>query len=186
MALSPGDRRTLTIFGVVAGAALVVFLLLNALRGGGGQEAAQPPVGPGGPTLPPTVSPSPTPAPTLPPVTGPRDPFAIPPSLASGSVTPPPSGTGTPPPTGTSTSPTPTPTTPSGGQSTTIGGKTVVLLDIFQGGTKVQVEVNGKVYTVSEGEAFDGNYEFVSATGSCARFLYGDQGFTLCLPPVPK
>lgn len=185
MALSPRDRRTLTIFGVIAGAALIVFLLLNVLRGGGGEEAAPPSV-PGGPTPAPTVTPSPTPAQTLPPVAGPRDPFSIPPSLASGSATPPPSGTSSPPPTGTSTSPTPTPTTPSGGQSTTIGGKTLVLLDIFQGGTKVQVEVNGTVYTVSEGETFDGNFEFVSASGSCANFLYGDQGFTLCLPPVPK
>ena len=192
MALSPRDRRALILFGAVAGAALLAFVFLNVLGGGGGEEAAPPPpVSTGGPTPTPTVSPPPTPRQTLPPVVlaGSRDPFSIPPALQtgspppSGSVSPPPTGTGTiPPPTGTGT-PTPTPTTPGGGQSTTVGGHTVVLIDIFQGGTKVQVEVDGRVFTVSVGETFDGNFRLVSISGNCARFVFGDEGFTLCTSP---
>jgi len=188
MALSPRDRRALIIFGGVAGVALLAFLFLNVLRGGGGEEVASPPVSTGGPTPTPTITPTPTPRETLPPVVlaGSRDPFSIPPALQTGSpppggsVSPPPTGTGTtPPPTG----PTPTPTTPGGGQSTTVGGHTVVLLDIFSGGTKAQVEVDGTVYTVSEGETFAGNFRLISISGSCARFVFGDEGFTLCTSP---
>jgi hypothetical protein len=199
MALSPRDRRALTLFGAAAGVALLAFVFLNVLRGGGGEETTlpPPPISTGGPTPAPTVSPSPTPRETLPPVVlaGSRDPFSIPPSLQTGTPTPPggsvspppPGGTGTapppPPPGGTGTPPTPTPTTPGGGQSTTMGGHTVVLLDIFQGGTKVQVEVDGTVFTVSVGETFDGNFRLVSISGSCARFVFGDEGFTLCTSP---
>jgi hypothetical protein len=193
MALSPRDRRALMLLGAAAGVALLAFVFLNVLRGGGGEEAVPPvpPISTGGPTPTPTVSPTPTPRETLPPVVlaGSRDPFSIPPSLQTGS--PPPSGsvspfptvTGTaPPPTGTGT-PTPTPTTPGGGQSTTMGGHTVVLIDIFHGGTKVQVEVDGTVFTVSVGETFDGNFRLVSISGNCARFVFGDEGFTLCTSP---
>jgi hypothetical protein len=198
MALSPRDRRALMLLGAAAGVALLAFVFLNVLPGGGGEEAAPPPppISTGGPTPTPTVSPTPTPRETLPPVVlaGSRDPFSIPPSLQtgspppSGSVSPPPpGGTGTvpppPPPGGTGTSPPPPPTTPGGGQSTTIGGHTVVLIDIFQGGTKVQVEVDGTVFTVSVGETFDGNFRLVSISGSCARFVFGDEGFTLCTSP---
>jgi hypothetical protein len=198
MALSPRDRRALMLFGAAAGVALLAFVFLNVLRGGGGEEAAPPPpISTGGPTPAPTVSPTPTPRETLPPVVlaGSRDPFSIPPSLQTGSPPPPggsvspppPGGTGTvpppPPPGGTGTSPPPPPTTPGGGQSTTIGGHTVVLLDIFQGGTKVQVEVDGTVFTVSVGETFDGNFRLVSISGSCARFVFGDERFTLCTSP---
>jgi hypothetical protein len=199
MALSPRDRRALILLGAAAGVALLAFVFLNVLRGGGGEEVAPPPpISTGGPTPAPTVSPTPTPRETLPPVVlaGSRDPFSIPPALQtgspppSGSVSPPPTGTGTtppgtgttPPPTGTGT-PTPTPTTPGGGQSTTIGDHTVVLIDIFKGGTKVQVEVDGTVFTVSVGETFDGNFRLVSISGSCARFVFGDEGFTLCTSP---
>jgi hypothetical protein len=181
------------LFGAAAGVALLAFVFLNVLRGGGGEEAPLPPISTGGPTPAPTVSPTPTPRETLPPVVlaGSRDPFSIPPSLQTGSpppggsVSPPPPGTGTepPPPGGTGTPPTPTPTTPGGGQSTTMGGHTVVLLDIFQGGTKVQVEVDGTVFTVSVGERFAGNFRLVSISGSCARFVFGDEGFTLCTSP---
>jgi hypothetical protein len=199
MALSPRDRRALMLFGAAAGVALLAFVFLNVLRGGGGEEAPPPPppILTGGPTPTPTVSPTPTPRETLPPVVlaGSRDPFSIPPSLQTGSPPPPggsvspppPGGTGTvpppPPPGGTGTLPTPTPTAPGGGQSTTMGGHTVVLLDIFQGGTKVQVEVDGTVFTVSVGETFDGNFRLVSISGSCARFVFGDEGFTLCTSP---
>jgi hypothetical protein len=199
MALSPRDRRALIALGAAAGIALLAFVYLNVLRGGGGEEPSPPPISTGGPTPAPTVSPTPTPRETLPPVVlaGARDPFSIPPVLQTGTpppgggVAPPPTGTVTvPPPTGTGTAPppgtgtpTPTPTTPGGGQSTTIGGHTVVLIDIFQDGTKVQVEVDGTVFTVSLGERFDGNFRLVSISGNCARFVFGDEGFTLCTSP---
>jgi hypothetical protein len=197
MALSPRDRRALIALGAAAGIALLALVYFNVLRGGGGEEPPPPPISTGGPTPAPTISPTPTPHETLPPVVlaGSRDPFSIPPGLQTG--TPPPGGgvpppptvtgtppppTGTPPPPGTGT-PTPTPTTPGGGQSTTIGGHTVVLIDIFQDGTMVQVEVDGRVFTVSEGETFHGNFRLVSISGNCARFVFGDEGFTLCTSP---
>jgi hypothetical protein len=197
MALSPRDRRALIALGAAAGIALLAFVYLNVLRGGGGEEPSPPPISTGGPTPAPTVSPTPTPRETLPPVVlaGAHDPFSIPPVLQTGTpppgggVAPPPTGTVTvPPPTGTAPppgtgTPTPTPTTPGGGQSTTIGGHTVVLIDIFQDGTKVQVEVDGNVFTVSLGERFDGNFRLVSISGNCARFVFGDEGFTLCTSP---
>ncbi|MFB3737409.1 MAG: hypothetical protein ACE14W_00410 [Candidatus Velamenicoccus archaeovorus] len=194
MALSDRDRRALIVLGAVAGVAIIAFILLNVLGGGGGTEAGSPaPVITTSPAPSPSVSPTPTPRETLPPVVlaGSRDPFSIPPALqttaaptASGSVgpttTPPPTGgTSTPPP----TSPTETPTTPGGGQSTKVGGHTVVLLDVFAGGTKAQVEVDGKVYTVSEGQTFAGSFELVSISGECARLLFGDEAFTLCTNP---
>ncbi|HEX7463316.1 MAG TPA: hypothetical protein VF382_00240 [Actinomycetota bacterium] len=195
MALSPRDKRALIILGAAAGVAVVAFVLLKVLGGGGGEEAASPtPVVTGGPTTAPspTESPTPTPRETLPPVVvaGARDPFSVPPVLEtqtpSGSVSPStgPSGSPTTSPTGSpTTSPTETPTAPGGGSSTTVGGHTVVLVSIYSGGTKAQVEVDGKVYNVSEGGTFGDNFKLVSISGSCARFLYGDQSFTLCLNP---
>jgi hypothetical protein len=44
----------------------------------------------------------------------------------------------------------------------------------------LQVEVDGKVYTVEEGARFDENFRLVRIDGNCARFLFGDQSFTLC------
>ena len=38
MALSPRDRRALTILGGVAGVAVVAFILLKVLGGGGGED----------------------------------------------------------------------------------------------------------------------------------------------------
>jgi hypothetical protein len=72
---------------------------------------------------------------------------------------------------------------PGGGSSTSIGGHTVVLDSIFtvNGVQKVQVEVDGKVYTVAPGGSFAGNFKLVSINGSCANFTFGDQAFTLCL-----
>jgi hypothetical protein len=66
-----------------------------------------------------------------------------------------------------------------------VGGRTIVLLDIFrQGGERmVQVAVNGNVHNVSVGEDFGpgGAYMLQSISGSCATFLYGDEPFTLCV-----
>lgn len=83
-----------------------------------------------------------------------------------------------------SVSPAPEPTDegPDGGSSETIGGHTVVLLSIFtQDGEPVaQVEVDGVVYIVGEGETFDDNFELLDISGDCATFRFGDERFTLC------
>jgi hypothetical protein len=172
---------------------LIGFFLFNTISGGGGEEAipSLPPItsSPGGGGVP-TTSPSATPGTGVSPTpafTG-RDPFSIPPALASapGTTTPPTGpGTTTPPtttpPTNTTTTP---PTTPGGGSSTVKGGKTVVLLDTFKnpgGQQMVQVEVDGTVYNVGIGETFGGgSFELRSVSGDCATFVYGDEPFTLC------
>ncbi len=177
MALTDRDKRALMILGAIAGVALLGFLVMNLLGGGGGEEAAPPPVvsGGGGAQPSPTGSPS-TPRETLPPVVlaGARDPFSPPPVFASPSGGVSPSGTA---------SATATPTTPGGGASSTMGGHTVVLVDIFGGGTRAQIEVDGTVYTVSEGERFAGNFRLTSISGSCVRVQFGDQSSTICLNP---
>jgi hypothetical protein len=196
MPMTARDRRTLIIGGVVLGVLIVGYLLLNVVLGGGDDT--------GGTTLPPIdtgASPAtgtPTQAPTsASPVvnfTG-RDPFSIPGALAptatataTATTTTSVSGTTTVTVTVTPTTtitptvtPTATPTQPGG--SITIGGHTVVLLDTFTSGGKqiAQVEVDGKVYSVSEGEKFaGGQFKLVSISGDCATFLYGDEKFTLC------
>ena len=67
----------------------------------------------------------------------------------------------------------------------TVTGKQVVLVDVIDSNT-VQVEVEGRPYTVSEGETFAENFEVVSVEGGCARFLFGDESFTLCEGEAPK
>ncbi len=57
-----------------------------------------------------------------------------------------------------------------------------MLDDVFvaNGTQKAQVEVDGVVYTVAEGQRFDGNFKLTRIHGSCAEFLFGEQSFTLC------
>ncbi|HVD70244.1 MAG TPA: hypothetical protein VNG34_05275, partial [Actinomycetota bacterium] len=102
MPLTPRDRRTLMIGGGILGFLLVAFFLFNNLSGGGedGAIPTLPPIttGPGGngggetPTVSPSNGISPQPV-----FTG-RDPFSIPPALAttvptdSGGTVPPSSG----------------------------------------------------------------------------------------------
>jgi len=197
MPMTDRDKRTLKIGGATLAGIVGLFLIYTLLSPGGGEVAlpsfAPPPSGatPSG-SVAPSVGPSgsPTVQPTVPPVqnfSG-RDPFSVPPILLTtpsasttsptDSVTPTGSGTGT----GTVTPTTPPPSTPSG-SSTVVGGHTVVLLDVFprNGKTRAQVEVDGTVYNVAEGGMFDaGQFEFRSASGNCATFLYGDESFTLC------
>lgn len=194
MPLSERDRRTLIIGGVVLGVILVGFLLFTLLSGGGGDDASILPV-PGGGTRPGgSVSETPSPTPSVSPIqnfSG-RDPFSVPPILAPISTSVPtspptgPTGPTTSPPTSPSTTFPPTsppPTNPGGGSSKVIGGHTVVLLDVFDrfGVTRVQVEVDGQVYNVAAGSTFAaGQFKFVSASGNCASFLFGDEAFSLC------
>jgi hypothetical protein len=70
-------------------------------------------------------------------------------------------------------------------QSVTVDGQTVTLIDIVDSDT-AQVEVDGRTVTVDEGEEFAQNFELVSVEGNCARFLFGDESFTLCEGGAPK
>jgi hypothetical protein len=68
---------------------------------------------------------------------------------------------------------------------TTVGGMRVTLIDIVDGDT-VQVTVDGETFTVDEDEEFAENFQLVSVSGNCARFLFGDESFTLCQGKAPK
>ena len=70
--------------------------------------------------------------------------------------------------------------TGSGGES--VGGHRVRLIDTFQrnGEAQARVQVDGTVYTVSEGERFADNFELLSISGQCASMLFGDDQFSLC------
>ncbi|HEX2294790.1 MAG TPA: hypothetical protein VHN37_05720 [Actinomycetota bacterium] len=64
----------------------------------------------------------------------------------------------------------------------TVGGHRVSLVDVFRGedGPRAQVQVDGTVYTVDEGEQFAQSFQLLSINGECATMLYGDDQFTLC------
>ncbi len=141
---------------------------------------------------------------------GSRDPFSIPPGLelsTGGSVSPTTTGGGTttipatttsPPGTTTSTLPPPPPpppttttTPPPGGgggggggenpgNKILIGDHDVRLIGVGGRGEKLDVRVDGKVYTVQPGATFDDNFMLVKIDGRCATFLFGDQSFELC------
>jgi len=207
MQLTPRGRKLLQIAGVVLPLLLITWFLF--LRPEGGEDVALPdfPSGATGPSgvtgVIPNESPSPTPRETLPPVSlaGARDPFSIPPGLApsGGSVSPTTTATTTPPGTMTTTPPTTTPptttTTPPTTPPTTttqppppeepgnkilIGGHDVRLVDVAGNGSKLEVEVDGKIYTVEPGATFDDYFKLVRIDGKCAKFLFGDQSFELC------
>ncbi len=206
MPLSPRDKRALTILGGVAVVA-VLFLFLFVLRGGGGPEEAALPTPTGTVSPPPTVSPTETPRTTSPPVNlaSDRDPFSIPPGLASpsptggevspsGTVTTPPTTATTPPSTSTTpppTSPPPTSPPPTSPPPTSpppvvtdtieIGGHTVTLEHVNADKGRVQVKVDGQQWEVEEGGLFAETFKLVKILDNgCARFLYGDQSFELC------
>ena len=67
-----------------------------------------------------------------------------------------------------------------GGES--VGGHRVALVDVFRGdeGPRAQVQVDGTVYTVDEGERFAESFQLLSVSGECATMLFGDDQFTLC------
>jgi hypothetical protein len=87
------------------------------------------------------------------------------------------------------TGPTVQSTVPGAGTGTAAapGGATaaeqkVVLLDIVtrSGARAAAVEVDGRRYTVAEGESFAGHYRAVDVGSSCATFESGTSPFTLC------
>jgi len=66
------------------------------------------------------------------------------------------------------------------GNKILIGGHDVKLVSVSGNGKKLDVQVDGKVYTVEPGATFDDNFKLVKIDGKCAKFLFGDQGFELC------
>lgn len=69
-----------------------------------------------------------------------------------------------------------------GGGGESVGGHRVRVIDVFtrDGAGRAQVQVDGTVYTVDEGERFAQNFQLLSSSGQCATMLYGDDEFTLC------
>jgi hypothetical protein len=194
MDLTDRDKRTLRFGGIALGVLLVGYVLFGVL--GGGDEAPVP-TGPTGP-LPSGESPEPTDSPsaTVSPTTifAGRDPFAIPAIFVSpttGSASPTSPGTS---PTSPGTSPSTSSTSPGGGggpsddDTATLGGRTVVLIDVFMrnGQERADIEVNAVVYNnLREGEEFGPglNYELRSISGNCVVVLFGDESATLCTDP---
>jgi len=64
----------------------------------------------------------------------------------------------------------------------TVGGRRVRVIDVFAGrnGPRAQIQVDGTVYTVDEGDRFAQNFQLLSASGRCSTMLFGDDEFTLC------
>jgi hypothetical protein len=56
----------------------------------------------------------------------------------------------------------------------------VRVVDVFPNGRTAQIQVDGTVYTVDEGEEFAANFRLISASGQCVTMLFGDDEFTLC------
>ena len=54
------------------------------------------------------------------------------------------------------------------------------LVSVAGNGKKLDVQVDGKVYTVEPGATFDDNFKLVKIDRMCAKFLFGDQSFELC------
>jgi hypothetical protein len=158
----------------VAAVLVVWFVFLS----GGGDEAAEP-------TAPPlaAANPSPDPAPKAPrpnkgpvetfQVFAPKDPFdpLVSEGGGGGSTTGGDTNTN-----GAAGGPAP------GNSGDTVGGHTVRLVDVFtEGGRqRAQVQVDGTVYTVDEGETFAESFQLLSVSGQCATMLFGDDQFTIC------
>jgi hypothetical protein len=70
----------------------------------------------------------------------------------------------------------------SGSGGSDVGGRRVRVIDTFRSGGEVRarIQVDGTVYTVSEGDRFADNFEVLSISGSCTSLLFGDDQFTLC------
>ena len=81
--------------------------------------------------------------------------------------------------TGTTTT---TTTTGGGGGGSDVGGHRVRVIDVYRqgGANRAQVQVDGTVYTIDEGERFADNFQLMSTSGQCATMLFGDDEFTLC------
>lgn len=194
------ERNMLIVLGVVAVVALAFFFLVL-----GGEEEQQ-----AAPT-PPTSSPAPIPAtpgtgvgepaeqpgeepPRAVTFFGGRDPFV---PLVEEEVAPtdgetppadgetPPSDGETPPSDGETTPPSDGDGDVTDGDGIAVTGRPVVLVDVVDE-QSASVQVDGVPFTVTEGQRFARLYRIVSVEANCARFLYGDESFSLCeeLPPA--
>jgi hypothetical protein len=112
------------------------------------------------------------------------------PTFTTSPFTPSPSfPTGTPPvsPTGTPTSPTSPGGEPGKGNgeptnTITIGEHNLKLISVNAKQHRVEILVDHKLWTVEEGGTFEEVYKLVKIQAAkCARFLYGDDSFDLCL-----
>jgi hypothetical protein len=63
----------------------------------------------------------------------------------------------------------------------TIGEHNLKLISTNQKQGRVEIFVDRQLWTVEEGGTFDQVYKLVKIDGKCARFLFGDDSFTLCL-----
>ena len=107
----------------------------------------------------------------------------FPPVTTTSTLPPPPPPTLPPPPSPTTTSPPPGGGGGGGenpGNKILIGGHDVKLIGVDGRGEKLDVRVDGKVYTAQPGATFDDNFKLVKINGKCATFLFGDQSFELC------
>jgi hypothetical protein len=201
--MSPRERNMLIILGVVALAAGGFFLFTRLGGGDAEQQAAPTPV-----TSPPPIVPAPGTGvgePVEPPrmvnFFGGRDPFVplVVAEAGGGGAVPTeaqPSAGG-----GTSGGEAPAGEVPAGGEPVQpvpagaeetqadeggiAGGKRIDLVGVVDAET-VEVEVEGDLLTLTEGETFRDHYRLVSVAGTCARFLFGDESFTLCRGEAPK
>ena len=90
--------------------------------------------------------------------------------------------------TSTTTSPGTTTTPPGGGDGNdeptnkiTIGEHNLRLVSTNGKLGRVEIFVDHALWTVEEGGTFEQVYKLVKIDGKCARFLFGDDSFTLCL-----
>ena len=71
--------------------------------------------------------------------------------------------------------------TSSAGSSTGATGGTISALTISPLGNSVKLKLDGKKYTVDEGEQFAKSYRLYDIfNANCAGFLYGDQNAVVC------
>jgi hypothetical protein len=183
--MSGRERALLIILGLAAvGAA--GFFLLTSLGGEEEQQAAPTPVT-SPPVLPATPGTEAGEAPTEPPrmfrFFGGRDPF-VPLLVAAPGA----GGVGTAPATTGTTTVEPAPQGEEQevqGEAGTVPPKMPTVVEVVDENT-VDVDVDGKTYRVDEGEDFARTFRVASVEGGCARFLFGDQSFTVCEGGAPK
>lgn len=168
--------------GVVVLALVGVFVLLPLL---GGEEVPEGPVVAAAPTAPPTPEPTVEPQEELPPIDetfevfSARDPFQqlVSDEEATAVVGEPTGSTSETP--GTTTGE-PAANTPP--ETTTEGGTTVAVEDVFteDGTDLVLLTANGTAYTLEEGDTFASNWRVERIDAPCVTLLYGDQARLVC------
>lgn len=157
------------ILGGVAVAGIVA-LFLFVLSGGEEEPAAAPTRAAGEPSPEATASPTPRDASAPGPTFSGRDPFSVPPALASPSAGASPTQ---------SLSPTTSPT--GGGPGGNLGGKDVALVAISSDGTRVRIRVDGSTSgQLAVGDEFRG-VTVASIEGACTDLSVDGDSTTLCL-----